>query len=103
MRLLKLTTALALVAAVTGLESAPAAAVTVVEGTPAAQCKGNACASVLFEVRGGCFTATNLGGKRIAIAWGGYDLKVGAGESKSIKKDGSCVHDVGGPLTATFG
>ena len=103
MRLSKLTTILALAAAFTVMEGASAGAVTVLEGTPAAACKGNACASVLFEVRGGCFTATNLGGKPIAIAWGGYALKVGAGESKSVEQDGQCVHDLGGPLTATFG
>ena len=79
------------------------AAVSVENGTPTAQCKGNACASVLFEVSGGCFNATNLGGKPIVIEWGGYELKVSPGGSKSVKKDGRCVADVGGPLTATFG
>jgi hypothetical protein len=77
--------------------------VTVTGGTPAAQCKGNACRSVLFEVDGGCSTATNLSGKTIVVEWGGYELKLGAGASKSIRKDGRCVEEVDGPISANFG
>ena len=53
MRLFKLASALAALSLVAGASGAHAVAVTVVEGTPAAQCKGNACQQVLFEVDGG--------------------------------------------------
>lgn len=94
MRLSKLTATLAGVWFIAG--------VTVTGGTPAAQCKGNACQQVLFEVDGGCATATNLSGKPIVVEWGGYELKVGPGGSKSVKKDGQCVPEIGGPLTANY-
>ena len=94
MRLSRLTTSLAGIWLI--------ATVSVVSGAPAAHCTGNACASVLFDVNSGCFTATNLSGKRIVVEWGGYELKVGPGSSQSVKKDGRCVGDVGGPLTANF-
>ena len=78
------------------------AMVTVTGGTPAAQCTGNACSSVLFEIDGGCATATNLGGKTIIVEWGGHELKVGAGESKAVKQGGRCIENVGGPISANF-
>ncbi|HEY3813011.1 MAG TPA: hypothetical protein VGL66_07275 [Caulobacteraceae bacterium] len=104
MHLSRLTGALACVVLFAAANAAYAApGKTVESGTPAAKCTGNACASLLFEISAGCFNATNLGGKQVLIEWGGYELKVGAGQTKSVKKDGRCVHDVAGPLSANYG